>query len=66
MKTSSVQCVADEVYTCVCVCVTIYPSCTQPLDGKKEGKVSGKDLPWQRVNLKDVCAAGFREASVSV
>ena len=32
------------------------------LDGVKEGKVSGKDLPWLGSKSKDVCSAGLRKA----
>lgn len=38
---------------------SLYPNYTQSLDGRKEGKVSGKDLPWQRANPRMFAQLGF-------
>lgn len=39
--------------------VSLYPNYTQSLDGEKEGKVSGKDLPWQGANPRMFAQLGF-------
>lgn len=52
----------DEGFQCM-VCGwgggSLYPNYTQSFDGKKEGKVSGKDLPWQRTDPRMFAQLGF-------
>lgn len=38
---------------------SLYPNYTQSLDGKKKGKVSRKDLPWQGANPRMFAQLGF-------
>lgn len=54
MKASSVWCAVGGGGG-----VSLYPNYTQSLDGKKKGKVSGKDLPWQGANPRMFAQLGF-------